>query len=245
MWYCRPSIASQLKPPISSVVHGFEPRASRNSGRLSMETLHLCHARMYPYPLLHRPRIRAMQCNLDSRRSLLPCFCPHCFRPSLLPIPNVRLLNPQPFHQLSPQVLPKSQHPIPCDHAIRPTRLIMPMSIHKLPIAIDLNTPKDVLGFRYPPEIRRVSPVRDMHPSTSPSGAHATLITCATTRRAGLCATSHAAESGAGGGSHGCGLGLHVWVFVCVFGDDGLEDGGEVRVFAERVWGGREFGGCA
>lgn len=111
------------------------------------------------------------------------------FKSSVLQLQALHQLLP--YERAQPEANTKHQHHIlniltqytrnlqalPSNSPISPTVLISSMPIHKRPLPINLQTPKDILGRRYPSIVRRVPLVVDMYIPTPPRTPSTTLRT--------------------------------------------------------------------
>lgn len=134
-------------------------------------------------------------------------------------------------------------HSISRAYSIRPRRLIVSMTVHKIPSAIDFKAPENIFRVRYPSKIRRMPVIVDVDVTSPSSTAHASLTICAPGSVSTSPGSSTVARALPGASplpflreerstrpkvratrrSHRLRLGLDVGIFVGVDADDGVE----------------------
>ena len=150
-------------------------------------------------------------------------------------------------------------HSFSREDPIRTTRLVLPFVPHKVPFAINLDATKNVFRPGYPPIVWRIPLIRHVDPSTSSARTSTPLATCTSSSvtpssassalsRTSLTPASLLREEDASGAKvgarsrrHGLRLRDHVWILMCVFGDDRLKGVRKIGVLLEGVCGWREF----
>lgn len=104
--------------------------------------------------------------------------CEHQLRQPSLCALHLLLQLTQPLHQPTRHIIRQTQYPIPRDNPIRSARLEIPASFCEPAIAINFDTPNDILRPRYAPVVRRIPQVTNMYPTTMTCSSSATLLIC-------------------------------------------------------------------